>query len=200
MTPTPKYHLIAGHNSGKRVSCKPELFPAFQNLRRAAQPGNYWATIAVREIESLSSGLEGKSNVYFKPGDKDQGSGTQRFAVFLPGLKATLVKWADGTIRINELELDGMYQETKQIKENTRMGLYRVDRSAGSGQDLWEATYEESGRASSKPGRVVAISDAGYANANHAANRVVPKMTSSLATREASIRNNGCDLHFEVVQ
>src|SRR5690606_15254857 len=139
-------------------------------------------------IASLSSGLEGKSNVYFRPGDKDPASGAAHVVVFLPGLKATLVKWGDGNFRIVELELNGMYQETKQIKESTSLRLYRVDRSAGSGRDLWEATYEESGKILPKIGRVVAIADAGYSNASHAANRVVPTMATALVTQEASIR------------
>lgn len=195
MTPQVQYHTIAGQNGGKRVSCKPELVPAFQNLQRASRSGNYWATIAVREIESLSTGLEGKSNVYFRPGAKEATSGTQVFTVFLPGLKATLFKWPDGNIRIDELQLDGMYELAKK-EDRARLGLYRVLRTRNSGHDAWAAKYEDSGNIEPNTGRVVAIADATYSDANRAASRVVPTLIGFPNIQEASIRNSGCDLHF----
>lgn len=196
MTPQLKYHTIAGHHSGKRISCKPELVPTFQNLRRAARSGNYWATIAVRELDSLSSGLDGKSNVYFRPGDKDGNSGMQRIAVFLPGLKATLLRWSDGNFRIVELELDGMYELTKQAVEHTRLGLYRVEPSNQNGKHGWETRYEPTGEVHKVYGRIITVSDAGYANANHAAREIVPSAMKGPNIPADRIADEGCDLHF----
>lgn len=188
--------IIGGRNEGKRISCEPRLQPAFDRLKRAALSNNYWATLAIREIESLSSGLAGKSNVYFRPGDYDPVSHATRVTVFLPGLKAILLELASGHYHISELVFDGMYESAQQSKRTGRMGLYDVRSATGSGRAQWAVEYKQDGRVQSAPGRMIAVSDAGYSDATAAANSILPRMMKAPDIAANRIVHEGCELHY----
>ncbi|WP_226701895.1 hypothetical protein [Microbulbifer elongatus] len=87
------YPLIAGQHAGKPISCVPELKPVYDRLQQAAQRNHHWARIAIKELNALSTGMLGKNNVYVRPGERQRGCGSEKYYVFLPGLKATVVRW-----------------------------------------------------------------------------------------------------------
>lgn len=161
--------------------------PTYRRLKEAADRGNHWPRIAVRELNALTSGMLDKKNVYVRPGERDH------YIVFLPGIKATVKRWANDQYCITGLELDGDYFEaTSQGK--TRMGLYRVAPSS-EGQG-WAAKYVKGGQVEPENGRMVAVSDSGYSSADRAALVVIPRAMESPGVPTATIRNDGCDLHF----
>ncbi|MGQ9425234.1 hypothetical protein ACXYTJ_06150 [Gilvimarinus sp. F26214L] len=180
--------LVAGKASGKRIRCTTPYQPTLDRLYRAAARGNYWPTIAVRELTALSSGLLDKKNVYVRPGGRDP-NGYPLFSVFLPGLKATLVRWPNDDYCVVDLVLDGDY--FKATSED-RTGLYRVRKSRG---DDWSAKHVEDGKVLNTSGRTVAIADSGYATAYEAARKTVPSVMKASGVPTTSVRNEGCDLH-----
>jgi len=183
--------VIAGKAAGKRIRCTTQYQPVYNQLKAAARRGSHWPRIAIRELESLSSGLLGKKNVYLRPGGKDR-NGNPQYFVFLPGLLATLVRWPNDDYCITRLALDANYFEaSSQTKD--RMGIYRVE---SQGPEDWVAESAPDGRVLTKDGRMVAVADSGYGTADHAASSVIPRAMKFPGVATTTIRNEGCDLHF----
>ncbi|MFC6635607.1 hypothetical protein [Microbulbifer taiwanensis] len=179
--------VVAGHAAGKRIRCTTDLMPTYQRLKDAADRGNHWPRIALRELNALTSGMLDKKNVYVRPGKPDY------YVVFLPGIKATVKRWTNDQYCITDMDLDERYFEATS-QENTRMGLYRV--APPKGDEGWTAKYVQGGRVAPKAGRMVTVSDAGYSSADHAARAVIPRAIKAPDVAGASVRNGGCDLHF----
>lgn len=190
------YPIIAGESAGRRVGINPALHNTYKRLEQAALRGNHWARIAVKELHALTTGVSGKSNVYIRPfGGPKTEFGEQAFYVFLPGLKATVHPGRGVHYFVTDLVLDANYYEaTEDVRERTRMGLYRTQLDARS--KTWEAEYAENGKVAPQDGRLVAIADAGYESANHAARAVMPRAIKRLGIAAASARNSESDLHF----
>lgn len=190
------YPTIAGAAAGRRVTINPDLHNTYKRLEQAALRGNHWARIAVKELNALTTGLSGKNNVYRRPfGSPKNAVGEQALYVFLPGLKATVYPGAVGQYHVTELVLDANYYEaTEEGEKGLRMGLYRARRDA-DGQE-WQTEYVEDGKVATQEGRLVAIADSGYASADHAAERVMPRAIKHLGTAAARARKGESDLHF----
>lgn len=185
--------VIAGQNAGRRVTLAPAIAPGWKRLEVAAKDGNHWALLAVKHLTALSSGALGKSNVYVRPQGKVQG-GNQTYIVFLPGLKATVLGLANSSYYVSELVLDANYFEANnEIRQRTRMGLYRV---TPGGEGGWQTKFVEGGNITPQDSRLVAIADAGYGGANAAAREIVPRAMKQPGVPTASVRQQGCDLHF----
>jgi hypothetical protein len=121
--------------------------------------------------------------------------GEKAFYVFLPGLKATVYPGAVGQYHVTELVLDANYYEaTEEIRDRTRMGLYRAQFEARD--KTWKAEYVKDGKVAPHEGRLVAIADSGYESANHAARDLMPRTIKRLGMAAASARNSESDLHF----
>lgn len=190
-----QYPAIAGKTSGKRIRCNPELLPVWQQLEQAALRGQHWARLAVRELHYLTSGLQDKNNVYTRAGDRDPVTGNTRLTVFLPGLKATVVRWPNDNYCMTELVLDGNYfAATADGEAGTRMGLYRVVPS--DDPKNWPTEYVPDGKVLLEKGRVVAVADAGYETVIDAAREIIPRTMKHPGVPTSSIRQSGCDLHF----
>ncbi|WP_406828862.1 hypothetical protein [Microbulbifer sp. ARAS458-1] len=184
--------LIAGKNAGKLIRCATEYQEKFDRLQRAAERNHYWALIAVKELNALTTGMLGKNNVYVRPGERQRGTGSEKYYVFLPGLKATVVRWMNDQFCITELVMDDNYYRVKDL-DGTRMGLYRVERGRS---DAWRSTYVNGGNVKPQSGRLVTVADAKYGTANDAAKFSVPGAFEFLGNNTSAIRAGGCDLHF----
>jgi len=134
----------------------------------------------------------GKNNVYVRPGERERSSGSEKYYVFLPGLKATVVRWMNDQFCIMELVMDENYYRAKDVG-GTRMGLYRVEKGRS---DAWRSTYVNDGQVKSQSGRVVTVADAKYGTANDAAKFSVPGALEFLGNNTSAVRAGGCDLHF----
>lgn len=190
-TPPSQYQVIAGNNAGRPIRCAPEVLPAFKKLQQAAQRGNHWARIAVKELSDLTNGQAGKQNVYVRPG-KAADHHTP-FAVFLPGLKATVYHWtAKGGYTVVDLQLDGNYFEAVSSEEQERMGLYQAKPRG----EEWSTRYIPNGKIGSEDGRMVTVADGGYQDASRAVRAIVPRAMKQLGVAAVKVRTNGCDLHY----
>ncbi|MCX2795442.1 hypothetical protein OQJ62_10970 [Microbulbifer thermotolerans] len=195
MSTTQNLPLIAGQRAGKPIRCITKLEPVFQRLQQAARRNHYWATIAVKELNALTTGVLGKNNVYVRPGKSRTKNSNELYYVFLPGLKATVVRWPDDQFCITELNLDDNYfRATEQYADRTRMGLYRAFRDKD--QSAWDLKPVPDGKVFRLPGRLVAVADSGYENADDAARYTIPGALEFLGKNTAGVRESGCDLHF----
>ncbi|MBC6905129.1 hypothetical protein DWB84_06595 [Saccharophagus sp. K07] len=190
------YPTIAGAAAGRRVTIHPGLHNTYRRLEQAALRGNHWARIAVKELQALTTGLQGKNNVYCRPfGSPKNAVGEQAFYVFLPGLKATVYPGIVGQYHVTELVLDANYYEaTEEIRDQTRMGLYRA--RFDTENNAWRTKYVEGGKVASQEGHLVAVADSGYKSADHAARNVMPQAIKHLGIAAANTRNRENDLHF----
>ncbi|WKT59985.1 hypothetical protein Q2E61_13885 [Microbulbifer thermotolerans] len=195
MSTTQNLPLIAGQRAGKPIRCITKLEPVFQRLQQAARRNHYWATIAVKELNALTTGVLGKNNVYVRPGKSRTKNSNELYYVFLPGLKATVVRWPDDQFCITELNLDDNYfRATEQYADRTRMGLYRAHKDQD--QKSWRAESVPNGKILQQSGRLIAVADARYRHASAAAADTVPRAMELLGIGAAHSSVNGADLHF----
>lgn len=193
------YPIIAGKAAGRKVSINPALHPAYQRLEQAALRGNHWASIAVRELNALTSGVVGKNNVYIRPYGPKDAAGNTGYIVFLPGLKATLYPTVLGSYCVTDLVLDANYFEATADEESgKRTGLYRVIPEGAI--ETWKTEYVEDGNIEAKNGRLVVIADSGYKSASNAARTIVPRAMEFPQVPEITVLQEGCDLHFTAGQ
>ncbi|WP_288129924.1 hypothetical protein [Microbulbifer sp.] len=189
------FPLIAGRNAGKPIRCRPELQPVYDRLQQAAQRNHHWARIAVKELNALTTGMLGKNNVYVRPGERERSSGSEKYYVFLPGLKATVVRWMNDQFCIMELGLDAHYYDLASPgEEGTRLGLYRV--STGRGHNSWSATYVADSKILPQRARLVAIADGQFNRVSDAVRDTVPRTMKHLGLGAAQVPDSGADLHF----
>ncbi|MBY6191686.1 hypothetical protein KUV22_14730 [Microbulbifer agarilyticus] len=187
--------LIAGQSSGKPIRCIPELKPVYLQLQKAAHRNHHWARIAVKELNALTTGMLGKNNVYVRPESRRSSGGSEKYYVFLPGLKATVVRWPNDQFCITELVLDDNYYHTHRSgQEQTRLGTYRA--KLGPNNSSWHTQYVEDGQVSPISGRLVTVADSHYETANDAANYSIAGAMTFLGKNTISVRIDGCDLHF----
>ena len=187
--------VIAGQGAGKPIRCVPELKPVYDRLQQAALRNHHWARIAVKELNALTTGMLGKSNVYVRPGERQHGTGSEKYYVFLPGLKATVVRWMNDQFCILELVIDDNYYRTQDRDvQQSRLGTYRASLIAETGK--WRAKYERSGQANPQIGRLVTVADASYESANEAANYSIPGALTFFGDNTSAIERTGCDVHF----
>ena len=187
--------LIAGEHGGKPIRCLPEYQPIYDSLQQAAQRNHHWARIAVKELHALTTGMLGKNNVYVRPGERQRGTGCEKYYVFLPGLKATVVRWVNGQFCITELDPDENYFEVvKGGNELKKMGLYRA--SKGRSEVSWDLEYVNDGAILRDSDRVVTVADAKCASAGDAARKSLEAVWDFLGNNKSGVRNRGFDLHF----
>ncbi|MBY6213010.1 hypothetical protein KUV95_15770 [Microbulbifer agarilyticus] len=187
--------IIAGQRSGKPIRCIPELKPVYLQLQKAAHRNHHWARIAVKELNALTTGMLGKNNVYVRPESRRSSGGSEKYYVFLPGLKATVVRWPNDQFCITELVMDDNYYRVQgQGDEQTRLGTYRVSQLQRTGE--WQARYVENGQVTKQVGRLVTVADADYGSAGEAATYSVPGALTFFGDNTATVRRMGCDMHY----
>ncbi|GAB2524274.1 hypothetical protein [Microbulbifer agarilyticus] len=187
--------IIAGDGGGKRIRCTSEYQPRFDSLKQAAGRNHYWALLAIKELNALTTGMLGKNNVYVRPGEREVATGNSKYYVFLPGLKATVVRWANDQFCITKLDLDPSYYKVlSQGEEGTRMGIYRVSKEKlGS---TWGIDYAADNKILPRRGRMVSIADASYSTAFDAAQETMPRTVKLMGVGESRVTQSGTDIHF----
>ena len=187
--------VLAGKNVGKRIHCITEYQEKFDRLQRAADRNHYWALIALKELNALTTGMVGKNNVYVRPGERQHGTGNEKYYVFLPGLKATVVRWANDQFCITGLDLDKNYYEvTAPGQDTTRMGLYRA--TIDPVRSEWKGTYVADGKVAAQHGRLVAVADGKFTRISDALRETMPRTVQHLGVGAAQLSESGADLHF----
>lgn len=186
-----KSMVIAGKFGGRKVECVPALVNRYKGLLTAANSGNHWARLAVKELQSLTTGRAGKSNVFVRStGAVNTKVGNEEFYIFLPGIRATGEALPNGRYKIVNMVLDPGY--FKAIANN-KPGLYHVKYSDG-----WQAKYSGDGTITNKENRVVAICDTRYRHPDDAAKSAAAKVVHAPgALKKGRLFNSaGFDMHY----
>ena len=114
--------------------------------------------------------------------------------MILPGCKVTVEKHSSDVYKIVYFEADAGYAEL-HARENSP-GIY-IAKHIKDG--VWRADKASKGAIKPEKGRLVAVSDSGYASAGSASNAAGPRLASSHYSSEVGesvLRNTGFDLHF----
>ncbi|WP_157520428.1 hypothetical protein [Microbulbifer agarilyticus] len=149
----------------------------------------------MKELNALTTGMQGKNNVYVRPGERQISTGNAQYYVFLPGLKATVVRWPNDQFCITKLVMDEhYYQITNNAESNTRLGLYRAKSDGHT--NGWKVRHVPDGKVLPQASRIVTISDGHYPTAADAARYSADGVRDFLGADTSSLSVNGCDLHY----
>ncbi|MDO6421069.1 hypothetical protein [Saccharophagus degradans] len=179
--------IIAGHNSGIPVELNPVQAEFYRNLETQARQGSYWASILIKDLQSLSSGHV-KRNVFVTDGPAD--ASYKNFEMILPGCRANVMKCSNGKYLVYKMTLDVNYPSLQA--DGTKPSLHHVK---GNNRGEWTTRFKQDGKISPIPTPIVAISDGGYdlrASASNCANYV--SNSQQIGTRAAE--QFGFDMHY----
>lgn len=162
---------LSSPDIGKRVVFTPVTHKAAQILAQAAREGYYYPLMALKQLEALSTGLGGKTNVFIPNINDFKTNSFQQVVVFVPGIAATVERRPNDTLAITRLELSDEY---KSIERGSRQkpGVYSVDKE----DDQIRTKYRNNGRILSRDERKVVIADPKYAEPKRAAQYAAKKL------------------------
>ncbi|MDK2778074.1 MAG: hypothetical protein KYX62_10455 [Pseudomonadota bacterium] len=169
---TPEGLLLGTPNTGKRVVFTPVTKKAAQILAQAAKEGYYYPMMALKQLEALSTGLGGKTNVFIPNINDFKTNSFQQVVVFVPGIVATVERRPNDTLAITKLELSDDY---KSIEKGSleKPGVYSVSKSSVNGVAV---NFQEDGQILSENNRLVVIADPKYAEPKLAAQYAAKKL------------------------
>ncbi len=126
--------------------------------------------MAMRQLAALSTGYNGKNNVFIPNINDFKAKSLQQVVVFVPGIAATVERRPDDTLIITNLTLSAEY-ESIQRGSRQKPGVYNV---RISGADI-KVQYKNNGRITAKDMMKVAIVDTSYVDPEHAAKEIYQK-------------------------
>ncbi|MBU2986913.1 hypothetical protein KO528_16225 [Saccharophagus degradans] len=193
MTSEYKPLIIAGKNSGIPVELNPVQAEFYRNVETQARQGSYWATILIKDLQSLSSGHV-KRNVFVADGPAD--ASFKNLEMILPGCRAKVMKCSSGKYLVYDLELDVEYPEL----DTTYPDLQAVGKKPGLHQvrklnSQWKPLFKNDGRLSKSPVPVVAVSD-GYNAVTQAANSCAGHLADTKMVGSYMLDHQGFDMHY----
>lgn len=186
MTSVHKPLIIAGHNSGIPVELNPVQAEFYRNLETQARQGSYWASILIKDLQSLSSGHV-KRNVFVTNGPAD--ASYKNFEMILPGCRAKVMKCSNGKYLVYKMNLDVNYPGLQ--KSGDKPGLHHVRNETGE----WKPKFNPNGRITSTPYPVVAISD-GHNDLRDAAFNCANYVSDSPLIGSRIVQRQGFDMHY----
>lgn len=192
MTSEYKPLIIAGKNSGIPVELNPVQAEFYRNVETQARQGSYWATILIKDLQSLSSGHV-KRNVFVADGPAD--ASFKNLEMILPGCRAKVMKCSSGKYLVYDLELDIEYPELEITypelqSQGKRPGLHQVLNIRGQ----WNPQFKQDGRISQTPNPVVAISD-GEHRLKKAAAQCAGAISETNFVGSQVLNRQGFDIH-----
>jgi len=185
--------IIAGNHGGKRIRCKSEILPIYQELLNMSRSGNYWAGLTIQGINNLAHGRLNNRNIFVRNNRAYTPPGSQHkdeFLVTLPGCSAVVEKMPNDEYVLNYMKLDTAYFDSKQ--DNERPGLFRVSKQSSG----WSAHNIKDNQIEQKEERLVAISDGGYENHTDAAKNTARVMSKIPGEKPDHLARHGFDMHY----
>ncbi|MBU2985779.1 hypothetical protein KO528_10495 [Saccharophagus degradans] len=178
--------IIAGHNSGIPVELNPVQAEFYRNLETQSRQGSYWASILIKDLQSLSSGHV-KRNVFVTDGPAD--ASFKNFEMILPGCRAKVMKCSNGKYLVYKMNLDVNYPE---LQSNGRKpGLHQVRKT----NQEWTPKFKGNGQISNTPNPTIAISD-GYSDINRAAIICAGDISETGLIGSQILPRQGFDMHY----
>jgi hypothetical protein len=178
---------IAGSSSGKKVSCSSQALPVYNKLLALANSGNYWAVMVVKGIRGLTTGHLMMDNVYVEK-ENNLAYGPGIFYIVLPGVRATIESYTNGSYELKGLRADASYM---QMQEKTlKPGLWEISNSSNT-----PAKFQRAGAILKKEYRPVVISDCSPLAPDQIADSARDDMMN-LEQIKTQVVHDGFDLHY----
>ncbi len=156
-------NIVISGAAGKQISFVPALKTQAAQLKSAAREGYYYPMLALKQLASLSSGFNGKHNVFI-PNINDSRTHTlQMVHVYLPGIRATVEQRPNSAYVVTQLDLSDGY--TKIGKGMDKPGIYKAEKVG----DEYNTKYKSNDRITPEDGRLVVICGGGYKEPKEAA-------------------------------
>lgn len=172
------------NSTGKLIRFAPSAEKDAAILRRAAKAGYYYPMLALKQLESLSSGPCGKHNVFIPDINDSRAHTLQMFHMYLPGIKATIERRSNDTYTVTALDLDSIsYQQIG--KGSDKPGIYAVSKL---GNDV-SVTYRKNGLVTAEDHRVVVVAAPGAPSPLIAAEDIFPRLKSMEAAHAARMES-----------
>lgn len=177
---TPEGMQLSAPNIGKRVVFTPVTHKAAQILAQAAKEGYYYPLMALKQLEALSTGLGGKTNVFIPNINDFKTNSFQQVVVFVPGIAATVERRPNDTLAITNLKLSDEY---KSIERGSleKPGVYSVSKDRGR----VDAKLRGNGRILSENNRQVVIADPRYSGPLEAAKEAEKRLNTLFSSNAA---------------
>lgn len=177
------------NSTGKLIRFAPNVEKDVAILKRAAKAGYYYPMLALKQLQSLSSGPCGKHNVFIPNLNDSRAHTFQMFHMYVPGIKATIERRSNDTYTVTSLDLDpATYQQIAKGAE--KPGIYHVYKDV----EGYKTKYRNNGRVTAEDNRVVVISDGGYKSPGMAVEDIVQRLWSMGAEQAATF--NSFDIFY----
>lgn len=163
-TSNANYPVSNNSVSGKRISFAPSVQADATTLRKAARAGYYYPMLALKQINTLSTGAAGKGNVYIPSINTAQANSFQMFDMYMPGIKATIERRPNDNYVVTSLALSEGYKSID--RGGDKPGIYAVSKGDGY---IPSVTYKSNGRITPQDGRVVVVCDTDHTSPEDAA-------------------------------
>ena len=185
--------IIAGIHGGKRIRCKSEIFPIYQELLNMSRSGNYWAGLTIQGINNLTHGRLNNRNIFVRNKRAYTPPGSQHkdeFLVTLPGCSAVVEKMPNDEYVLNYMKLDTAYfDRTIDIDKPQLFGVRNNDNN-------WKAEINKDGQIKQKEERLVAITDSGHRDIDRATDHTATVMSKIPGETPIHLARHGFDMHY----
>jgi len=143
--------LISTPGQGKPVKFVPALTEECKLLKAAAKK-YYYPQLAIKHLAALTTGLNGKHNVFIPNTNDFKANTFQQVVVVVPGIMATVERRPNDELVVTGLKLSDAYKEIDKGSMQ-RPGVYSVSRE-GNALNL---KYRRNGRITAKDERKVIV-------------------------------------------
>ncbi|TVZ38953.1 hypothetical protein P886_3339 [Alteromonadaceae bacterium 2753L.S.0a.02] len=183
VTRSNKALLISTPGQGKQVSFVPALEKEYELLIEAAKKF-YYPKLAMAHLAALSTGLNGKRNVFIPNTNEFKANTFQKVVVVVPGIMATVERRPNDTLVVTGLVLSDAY---KSLAKNSseKPGIYQISGDPARP----DVKYKSNGRITPKDERKVVIADTKYTDPLEGARSAV-KNLEKMFGRQAALK---CD-------
>lgn len=178
---------IAGQYGGRKVVCTPSALNVYNNLKKLADNGNYWAGLVVRGIAGLASGRLNNENIFIEE-KFGLAYGKGAFHIVLPGVTASLEEHTNGQYILQYLNADLNYLDMQKNAEEP--GLWKVSSKKDD-----SPVFVSNGEIANQEFRPVVISDMAKSDPTEIAYVVRDDLTEVNGTLKKMVESKGFDLH-----
>lgn len=175
-------------NSGKPIVFLPKLAKEESDLKRAARNGNYYATLALKQLRELSTGAIHNSNVYIPNINNSKANTFQMFSLYVPGARLDLERRSNDTYVVVDAQLAEGF--SSQGGAEFKPGIYECTEEDGKTR----AKYRNNKLIKAKDERTVVICGTEFRSPDEAATKVAEQL-EKIRDRSAKLRGE-FDIYF----